>query len=155
MEGRVVGDAHRAHVDEAADPGLLHRGDDRAGALGVDEAQVRAAVEVARDRDQMDDGIDTGHRRGEGLRPGHVADPDLDVLPLGGREPAVDHLTSGRGADHRDDVVTRRQQTRDDVAADEAAGAGDEDRGHGWWPFGCRGAAGLDRHRAGIVASTA
>ena len=54
-------------------------------------------------------------------------------------------------------VVTGRDQARDEMASDEAAGTCDEDRGHGWWPFGCGGAdAGrLDRDRAGIVASTA
>ena len=104
VEGRVVGDAERAHVDEPPDAGLLHRGDDRPRALGVDQAQVRAAIEVARDRDQVDDGIDAGHRRGEGRRPGDVADPRLDLRALVAREPAEDHLARRRRPDERDDL---------------------------------------------------
>ncbi len=141
MELRVVDDAHRAHVDETADPGLLHCGNDRPGAFGVDQAQVGAAVEVTRDRDEMDDGIDAGHRRGEGLRPRHVPDPDLDVGPAGGRQRTEDHLPGGRGPDHGDHPMTRGQQAGDEMSADEAACAGDEDRGHGCWPFGFGGAA--------------
>ena len=89
VEGRVVLDAQRAHVDETPDAGLPHRGDDRARALGVDQAQVRAAVEVARDGDEMDDRIDAGQRRAERVGAGDVADPDLDLLaaarPAAGR----------------------------------------------------------------------
>ena len=47
--------------------------------LGVDQAQVGAAVEVARDRHEMDDRIDTGQGRPERLRAGDVADADLDA----------------------------------------------------------------------------
>ena len=44
-------------------PAALHRGDDGARALGVDQAQVGAAVEVARDGHEMDDRVDARQRR--------------------------------------------------------------------------------------------
>ena len=112
VEVRVVLDAHRAHVDEPPDARRLHRRDDRSGALGVDQAQVRAAVEVARDGDEVDDGIDAGQRRRERRRAGDVADPELDARALGGREPAEDDLAGRRRPDERDDPMAGREQGR-------------------------------------------
>jgi hypothetical protein len=82
----IVLDAHRSHVDEAADAGRPHRGDDRPGPHGVDQAEARAAVAVARDCDEVDDGVDAGQRRRQrgGFR--DVGDADLDPGPIPGRE---------------------------------------------------------------------
>ena len=95
VEVRDVLDAHRAHVDEPPDAGRGHRGDDGPRPFGVDQAQVGAAVEVARDRRRGG----RRRRRRPGPRPsvvraGDVADARLDAR-RGGRAPA------GRGPARR------------------------------------------------------
>ena len=167
--GNVL-DAHRAHVDEPLDAGRLHRDEDRAGPLGIDEAQVGAAREVARDGDEVDDRIDAGQRRAERLRPGDIADAGPRSHRAGaGGDPADDAVARLRTAHERDDAMTRGQEGRDEVAADEPAGAGDEDGGHVGDPswFAATHTSGAisssvatavadasDRDGAGIVAST-
>jgi hypothetical protein len=118
----------------------------------------------------VDDGIDAGHRRGERVRSGDVADADLDVGAPGERQATDDGLAGGRGAGEGDDLVSRGEQDRDEMAADEAAGAGHEDGGHDGMVLRAQGRQSDGRHLrfgrdcradapdgadAGIVASSA
>ena len=89
------------------------------------------AVPVARDRDQVDDGVDAGERRESVAGGQHVAGAQLDGGGQRRREPARDDLAGVRGAHERDDAVAAPGELGDEVAADEAGGAGDEDGRHG------------------------
>jgi hypothetical protein len=131
VELGVVLDAHRAHVDETPNAGLPHPGDDGTRPLGVDQAQVGASVEVARDRREVDHGVDPDHGGGQRVGPGHVADPNRDAVPILRPDPADDDLARRIRPAQRDDAVTVREEGRNEVAADEAAGAGHEDGRHG------------------------
>ena len=89
------------------------------------------------------DGIDAGERRRR-ASPGAVTSPiaDLDArrAAAAGEPPRTVSPAVGV-ADQGDDAVAGAEQGRDDVAADEAAGAGDEDRGHGWMALSGAGRA--------------
>ena len=113
------------------DAGAGHRGQHGARSLGVDPGQVGAAVEVARDGHQVDDGIDAGQRRRQRGRMRDVALAQLDAGSKGGGQAAEDGLAGRLAANQRHDAVAGGQQGRDGVAADEPAGTGHEDRGHG------------------------
>ena len=76
--------------------------------FGVDQAQVRAAVEVARDRHEVDDGVDAGQRRPERVRAGDVADARLDARRGAAGSRREDRLAVGRRPDQRDDPMIRR-----------------------------------------------
>ena len=93
MQVGIVDDAERALVDKPPDAGFAGGPDDEPGALGVDEAQALAAVEVARDRGQVDHRVDAGQGRAAG-RPGDVADARLHGAPLAGCEAPPDRASS-------------------------------------------------------------
>ncbi len=69
VELRVVGHAERAQVDEPPDPGDGHRLDDGPGPLGVHPDEIAAVAPVARQGDEVDDGVDSRAVRPAG-RPG-------------------------------------------------------------------------------------
>ena len=130
MQARVVEDAERAQVDEAADPGGRRGVQDVAGALGVDEPEAGAAVPVARDRGEVEDRVGPLEGGRQRVGPGDVALADLDGVALAGRE-AAEHLVGARLVpDEGEDAVTGVEEGRDEVTADEPVGAGDEDGGH-------------------------
>ncbi len=137
MELGVVDDAHGAEVDESPDARVARRGDHRARALGVDEAERRAAVEVPRDRGEVHDRVRPGEGRRERLGPRHVARAHLESLALARIEPPRDDRARVVAAHEGDDRMARVEQGGHDVAADEAVRAGDEDRGHGSLPVKC------------------
>ena len=119
-------------MDEPPDAGLARGVDDVPGALGVDEPEALAAVEVPRDRGEVDDRVDAGHGRRQRRGLGDVADPRLHGVPL--RRVSRRRRTSAASSSLRTrptDAVAGVDQRRDDVAADESRRAGDEDRGHG------------------------
>ena len=110
VESRVVHDAHRAHVDEPADACSLHRRDDRPRPLGVDEAEVGAAAEVTRDRREVDDRIDAGHRPSERVRARSRHPPDLD--PARPRARPGEDASLASDVLEGDDAVPGREQCR-------------------------------------------
>ena len=138
MEVGVVHDTEGAEVDETAHARIGRGPQDVAGALGVDQAQGGAAVPVPRHRDEVEDGIGAREGCGKGLGPGHVSRAGLDGVALGGREAAHDDGGPVVVTDEREDAMACVDEGGDHVAADESAGAGDEDRGH-------RGGSGCSR----------
>ena len=130
VEARIVDDAQGAHVDQAPDAGRRHGRQERPRSLGVDPGQVGAVVAVARERHQVDDRVDAGHRRRQGARSSDVAVAHLEVRSVGRGEAGQDGLGGRLAADQGDDSMAGGEQRRNGVAADEPAGAGHEDRGH-------------------------
>ena len=66
VEGRVVGDAQRAHVDEPRTPAACIAATTARVPSVLTRRRSRAAVEVARDRDEVDDGVDAGQSPARG-----------------------------------------------------------------------------------------
>ena len=131
MQVRVILNAHRAHVDQAQHTGRGHRLDQGPGTFRVDESQISAAPEVARDGHQVDDPVDAGECRGQAVGAGDVAAAQLKVRALYRGQSPGHGLSGGGGADEGHDVVAGVKQGGHDVLTDEAAGAGDEDGRHG------------------------
>jgi adenosine deaminase len=128
---RVVRDAECPHVDQPPDPGLAHRVDDGSRAVRVGPTQIGAPVVVPRDGGQVDHRVDAIHRLAKGGGLGDVACTELDLSTIGQPEPLEHDLAGALASDERDDPVPRVQQGGHEVSADEPAGPGDEDRGHG------------------------
>ena len=132
VQRRVVDHAHRAEVDEPAD---ARRPWPRATTLrvplGVDEPE-RPRRRPGR----------AGWRRGGGprrrRRRAAASDSGSVTSPIRGSTPARQAAgrrsrtpRAGVGVAHeRDDAMAGAEQGRDEVAADEAGRAGDQDRGH-------------------------
>ncbi len=90
----------------------------------------------------MDDGVDAVQGRAECRRVHDVAGPQLHAGGEAGREAASERRAGVGRTDERNDTMARDGQLGDDVAADEAGGAGDKDGGHGSvHPSGGSGAA--------------
>ena len=115
---RLLGRPERAHEHEPADAGLARGGDEVARAVDHDPLE-RLRLPLA-DRDEVDDRVAAGDRGAEALRVGHVS---LDELAAPGLEP----LAAAAVADEAAHVVVGGAERVHDVAADEAAAAGDED----------------------------
>jgi hypothetical protein len=140
VEGWVVDDAHRAEMDEPPDAGLGRGPEHEPRPFRVDQPEARAAVPVARDRREVEHRLGAVEGGRQRLGPGDVAGRRREAGALSGGEAAPDGLARMLGADERVDVVPGVEERRDEVAADEPVGAGDEDRGHG--VRGLRGGAG-------------
>ena len=129
VQGRVVDDAHRAEVDEPPDAGLGRGPQDEPRALGVDQAEARAAVPVARDRGEVEDRVRAGRARAAGSRAA-VMSPIVRArgARAGPASGGAGRFAASSVADERADAVAGVDERGDEVAADEPAGAGDEDR---------------------------
>ena len=115
---RLLADAERAHQHEAADARVLRRGE-----------QVRVPSTITRsksaglprdDRDEVDDGVAAGHRPPQARRVGDVALGELAAPAL--QRPARAGLPNEAA-----DVRPGGAQRVDDLRADEARSARDED----------------------------
>ena len=126
----------RRLVDEPANAGRLGCFDDVARAVGVDAPEVAAAVEVARDGDEMDDGVDRARPRpnaaGSEIGSRDVAERDADSHPVGVRRGAraCGRRPGGSGTSATTPWPAIEQRGKD-VAADEPVRAGQQDRGQG------------------------
>ena len=109
----AVLDAERPQVDEAPDAGRLHRRDHVARPVQVDREKLPPAVPVARDRHEVDHGVDAGERRRECRRAADVPGAQLDVRGEGRGEPPGDLLTGCRRSHERRDAVARPEQLRE------------------------------------------
>ena len=78
----------------------------------------------------MDDGVGAGQGKPQAGRVVDVSGPQVNAV-AGSRRQAIEHQAAGRArADQGEHPVAARDQLGNHVAADEAAGAGDQDGGH-------------------------
>lgn len=130
MQPIALEHAEGTEVDEAADAGRLRRGDEVRRAAGVDALEVCAAVPIARQRDEVDDrvaAVDGAAERG-GID--DIAEAHLQCA--GGGGVADPQPLRGLLVTHeRHDLVSGGEECGEDVAADEARAAGEEDARHG------------------------
>ena len=110
----------RAHVDEAADPGVLGGREERARALLHDP--LERLVGALDDRDQVDDRVAALDGAAQARLVGHVAGDELAAQAgqLGRMRPV-------RVADERANLMPLVPDRPDDVGTHEARAAGDED----------------------------
>ncbi len=154
----IVGDdAGAADEHEAADA-VAARGVDegaRAGDVGVPELTARAEVADARGR--VVDDVDAARGGGERLGLGDVAGDELDGASVAGGNGGRARAQMSRVArrpNERAHVVTGGEAVVDEVAAQEAGGAGDEDL-HVLGPTGKRGRTRRPPKKSAELAVTA
>ena len=106
------------------DPGVAGRVGERPGDRALGVLEVRPGADGV---DQVVGDVDAGHRRGQGVGVGGVADGDLDVVEPG-------QVAQPLGVPGQDaDPMARGQQLGHEPAADVAGGAGDQAEPAGAW----------------------
>ena len=131
MELRVIHHAEGGLVQEATDAPGAGPFDHIASPLCVDAAEGRATIPIARDRNQVQDGIDAAQSGAQSLRPCHISRSELDARSLVVRQPTKHLRACFLRAYERCDDVTALDERRHHMASHETAGTGDEDPGHG------------------------